>query len=94
MKRYMSNAEFKKSEEYQRQKAFRAAAKQQAKDRKAKVVMMFDGGDKGIVVQYIDNNGEVVIGEFLRVGWREPPAAVAAQIQAALDSPPEYTVGI
>ena len=70
------------------------AAKQQAKDRKAKVVRMYDGGEGGVTVQYLTAEGELVLGEFVRVGWAKPPAAVAAQIQAALDSPPEYTVGI
>lgn len=54
--------------------------------RKDRVLMVVKGGE--YIRAQFEIDGEVVIGEYKRVGWARPPKAERAEFERILNSPP------
>ena len=42
-----------------------------------------------VSVEWIDDEGDRVVGEFKLIGWAQPPRAVGEKLQAAISKPPK-----
>jgi hypothetical protein len=45
----------------------------------------------GCAIEWINANGEHVIGDFVRVGWSKAPADFGAKVDAIFSTPPVVT---
>ena len=51
-------------------------------------IIGIDNNGEGMKIHYVRENGEVVIGEFMRVGWARPPKEVFDDTMQRLSNPP------
>ena len=62
------------------------------KDRKARVDLWENDGQY-IQVTYTQEDGQRVIADFKRMGWRKPPFQVLSKVMAALRRGPRSAIG-
>jgi hypothetical protein len=48
---------------------------------------------KWVIVEWVDDEGYLVIGEFILVGWGQPPRAATERFHQILSNPPQTLYG-
>jgi hypothetical protein len=56
---------------------------EEVRRRRARVTAFLEGGIKYIEVEFLDDNGEMVVANFERIGWDRAPAALRKQFWEA-----------